>query len=239
MSAMAVAAHDPCPCRAQPAAPSRERRPARLRTRLPAPAYGHESDRVAARRAALAELETSDDAEQEPAGEPGDGEAVDVEPAPDGALPDEHPGELWDTLNGKTGCTLPGGIPFSEVLTTKCHAGCTAEHEALHFADIKPCCAKAGAAHAKAADDDARKVIETSFGSWLVGNDNWLECRAYTKSVKCADKILAAKKCWKEGMAPGDSACCRDTTRYRSSSESLREARCNNAPAALTPCPFP
>lgn len=192
-----------------------------------------------ARPAVVAEVEIDDD--EVPADEQPAEEATPAEPAQTGPLPDEHPGELWDTLTGKTGCTLPGGTPFSTLLTTKCTVGCTAQHEAVHFTDIAPCCAKAGVAHAKAADDEAKAAVEASFGAWLKlkPNENWFENRAYEKSVSCADKALAAKKCWTDKMAPKDRECCKDTVHYRRSSESQRLATSAAAPAALTACPFP
>ncbi len=187
--------------------------------------------------AAEVELDVLDgDDERLPADEPA-GDA----PAPAGPAQDEeHPGVLWDSVNGQTGCTLPGGTAFTTTLTTKCYVGCTAQHEATHVADIKPCCAKAGAAHAQAADADAKTAVEDAWAAWLKlkANEDWLESRAYERSVSCADKALAAKKCWKDGMAPGDRECCKDTTHYRRSSEQLRQIASANAPAALTSCPF-
>ena len=140
--------------------------------------------------------------------------------------------------NGTTTCTFPAGTPSTTILNGDCARPCTVRHEAVHFADISPCCAKAGTAHAAAATPAAKQTVEDQFFAWMSGNRSWFECRAYATSVTCADELLTNKNC-AAAPAPADAACCATLSSYRADKETRRASNCAAAGAALTACPFP
>ncbi len=139
--------------------------------------------------------------------------------------------------NGDTTCRFPAGTPSTTISNTDCARPCTVRHEGIHSADISPCCAAAGRAHAAAATPAAKTAVEDRFFTWMGSNRSWFECRAYAESVRCADGMITAKHC--SSPAPGDAACCGTLASYRSDKETRRASNCAAAAANLSACPFP
>jgi hypothetical protein len=139
--------------------------------------------------------------------------------------------------NGETTCTFPAGTPSTNISNADCARPCTVRHEGIHSADISPCCAAAGRAHAAAATVAAKTAVENSFFTWMASNRSWFECRAYAESVRCADGMVTAKHC--SSPAPADAACCGTLASYRSDKETRRASNCAAAAANLSACPFP
>jgi hypothetical protein len=115
-----------------------------------------------------------------------------------GALHDSDapdPGEL-QTRYGVTGCAVPLGFPYMYVLNTTCSAPCTAAHEAQHLFDTAGCCIKAGIAHRAGPTPVDKALVVSQWGGYISSGRAWFECRAYARSVTCADTMLAALLCW-------------------------------------------
>jgi hypothetical protein len=220
-------------------APVGRRAPAPSRSRIGRPPAVHELHLVAGRRAALAEKRCSCGGILDPGGEcaacrarreaaTGDVEQTD----------DEESGVLWQAANnGETSCSFPDGTPSTNVSNATCSRTCTVEHEAVHATDITPCCTAAGTAHRAAANEAAKRAVETSFVRWLNANRSWFECRAYATSVTCADREIAAKKCGTPEMKAADRACCTELAAYRADKETRRASNCRAAGASLSACP--
>lgn len=139
--------------------------------------------------------------------------------------------------NGTTTCTFPAGTPSTAINNSECSRPCTVRHEGIHSGDIAPCCSRAGAAHAAAATAADKQAVENSFFGWMSGNRAWFECRAYAESVRCADELIAARRC-SSSPASADAACCATLTAYRADKEARRTSNCAAAGGALSACPF-
>jgi hypothetical protein len=220
----------------------RGRAPAPARSRISRPPAVHELDLVAGRRAALTEQRCSCGAILGP-----DGECAACRAAREAAeaatgdveqIPDEESGVLWQANNGETICSFPDGTPSTTVSNTACSRTCTEEHEAVHAADITPCCSAAGTAFRAATTEAAKKAVRRSFVRWLNANRSFFECRAYGVSVVCANRLIGEKKCGKPDMAEGDRECCTNLAAYRTDKEARRKSNCDAAGDALTDCPF-
>lgn len=98
-------------------------------------------------------------------------------------------------INGKTGCNLPLGLPWLTVTNPRCTAPCTLLHESTHFADISPCCVRAGIAYRAASPAD-KVAVATRWNSWIRTNRPWFECRAYRVSQTCGTAISGMALCW-------------------------------------------
>lgn len=119
-----------------------------------------------------------------------------------------HPARLAEIANGETGCDVSMGVPEIAIgQPSICTKHCTEQHEQVHKDDIAPCCKKANTAWTNAKDDKAKRQVQDKMNEWVVANENWLQCRAYKKSVSCADEFLQAncgsKKPEGTSSAPG------------------------------------
>jgi len=91
--------------------------------------------------------------------------------------------------NGGTGCDASTGKTVTNIYDPPpCYRHCVVRHEAVHARDIKPCCARAGVAYKAAKSDDARQAVQDKFDKWMLSNEDYLECRAYTESAKCGQQ---------------------------------------------------
>jgi hypothetical protein len=63
-------------------------------------------------------------------------------------------------------------------------------HEAVHAKDLASCCARAHKAHERAKTDEAKQRVQDKFNSWVLDNEDFLECRAYAESAKCGQQYL-------------------------------------------------
>jgi hypothetical protein len=94
---------------------------------------------------------------------------------------------------GETGCDVSVGKPQSDLHSpSPCYAACTARHEALHVTDLTPCCTKANAKYKAATTDEQKTAVQDKMNQWSIANQDYLECRAYGESVRCAKEFLAA-----------------------------------------------
>jgi hypothetical protein len=100
---------------------------------------------------------------------------------------------LYQGNAGETGCDVSVGKPQSELHSpSPCYAACTARHEALHVTDLTPCCAKANQKYKAATSDEQKTAVQEKMNDWSLANQDYLECRAYGESVRCAKEFLAA-----------------------------------------------
>jgi hypothetical protein len=148
-----------------------------------------------------------------------------------GDVPSDGDPNLYQA-NGVTSCRLPGGTPTTTINNTDvCTSPCTVRHEGVHSADIAPCCTAAGRAYDAAATPTDKAAAKSSFVSWLGGNREWFECRAYAESVRCADGYL--------GTSVISDQCKTTLSSYRASMEANRANNCAAAGPTLSACPFP
>lgn len=104
-------------------------------------------------------------------------------------------GFLYQGRNGETGCDVSVGTPSTTIFSpSPCVQDCVKRHEAVHAADIGPCCKKANKAHGAAKTETDKTDIQDKFNQWVVVNTDWLECRAYAESARCG-KELSEQKC--------------------------------------------
>src|SRR5262249_22310111 len=97
-----------------------------------------------------------------------------------------------DKNNGETGCEVSDGTPWTKIYSPSlCTRTCVERHEAVHAADLKPCCQKANKAFNKAADEDAKNKVQARFDKWVNDNRDWFECHAYAESMACAAELVA------------------------------------------------
>lgn len=94
------------------------------------------------------------------------------------------PSELQSTL-GETVCSVPNGLSYISLKHAGCTAPCTLLHESIHFADITPCCVKAGMAYREASDALLKRIIQQQWNAYIYTDRDWFECRAYTGSETC------------------------------------------------------
>jgi hypothetical protein len=100
---------------------------------------------------------------------------------------------LYQGNAGETGCDVSVGKPQSELHSpSPCYAACTARHEALHVTDLTPCCAKANQKYKAATTDEQKTAVQDKMNEWSLANQDYMECRAYGESVRCAKEFLAA-----------------------------------------------
>jgi hypothetical protein len=109
---------------------------------------------------------------------------------------------------GDTGCDVEKGVPDVAIhAPSLCYRQCTERHEEVHRKDLSPCCKKAHSAWESAKSDDKKKAVQDKMNNWVESNADWLQCRAYAESVRCADEFLAAhcgaKKAGADSGAPG------------------------------------
>jgi len=107
--------------------------------------------------------------------------------------------------NGGTGCDASTGKTFSNIYDPPaCYRHCVVRHEAKHAADIAPCCTRANVAHKAAKSDDAKQAVQDKFDQWMLSNQDWLECRAYTESARCGQEYME-KNCGGKKQDAGTS----------------------------------
>jgi len=91
--------------------------------------------------------------------------------------------------NGGTGCNASTGATVTNIYDPPpCYRHCVVRHEAVHARDIAPCCTRANTAYKAAKTDEARKAAQDKFDNWMLSNQDWLECRAYTESARCGEQ---------------------------------------------------
>jgi len=99
-------------------------------------------------------------------------------------------------LCGTTECNLATGTPDVKPVPNTCCSPCFGNsvdlHEAVHARDIAPCCQKASQAYKAAQDPGKKAAIEQTWHQWKHANRDWLECRAYTESLRWDNEYLAA-----------------------------------------------
>lgn len=100
---------------------------------------------------------------------------------------------LYQGNAGETGCDVSNGTPQAELHSPSlCYRDCTARHEALHVTDLTPCCKSANQAYKAAPTDEKKTAVQEKMNKWSLANRDYLECRAYGESVRCAKEFLAA-----------------------------------------------
>jgi hypothetical protein len=124
----------------------------------------------------------------------------------DPAVPDQS---LTSSKDSDTFCDLEKGHPVSTIRNEKCGRPCTEKHEALHVADISPCCES---------------------------NRDFLECRGFGLGVTCSDELKRKKDC--HVPSPPDRGCCHDLDNYRFSEVDGRDKYCKKKITTLNKCPF-
>ncbi len=93
--------------------------------------------------------------------------------------------------NGGTGCDASTGKTVTTIYDPPpCYRHCVERHEAVHARDIAPCCARANLAYKAAKSDDDRQAVQDKFDHWMLSNQDFLECRAYTESAKCGQEYV-------------------------------------------------
>jgi hypothetical protein len=93
--------------------------------------------------------------------------------------------------NGGTGCDASTGKTVTTIYDPPpCYRHCVERHEAVHARDIAPCCTRANVAYKAAKSDDDRQAVQDKFDNWMLSNEDWLECRAYTESAKCGKEYV-------------------------------------------------
>ena len=58
--------------------------------------------------------------------------------------------------------------------------------------DLSSCCKKANQAYNAGKSDDKKAAVQDRMNQWVLDNQDFLECRAYGESVRCAEEFLAA-----------------------------------------------
>jgi hypothetical protein len=102
-------------------------------------------------------------------------------------------GTLHQSANGETGCDVSAGTPSTTMHDPPpCYRACVERHEKVHAKDIAPCCKRANAAYKQAKTDDDKAKVQDKFNRWVESNVDWLECRAYAESSRCAQEFLDA-----------------------------------------------
>jgi hypothetical protein len=137
---------------------------------------------------------------------------------------------------GEATCDIETGQMTGETSTSNCTSPCTARHEAKHVADVGPCCQKAAKAYKKATTDEAKQGVSDKAKKWGEDNRPYLECRAYTESVACAEEKKKTQKC--DDKEPSDPGCCSLLGAYRRKMLSMKSYYCDPKPKS-TACPFP
>jgi RHS repeat-associated protein len=143
-----------------------------------------------------------------------------------------------NAVNGSSKCGLskPVNDPYIvNIYNTKCTKPCTQQHENQHASDRISCCKKARAAYqAKGA---SKSDVVKKWNKFLKDSKPWSECRAYGKSVSCAEGLWKSKKC--DCPDPKDKQCCSDIKSYKSSAESQKKKYCGMSGSGTAPsCPF-
>ncbi len=121
-----------------------------------------------------------------------------------GAVPEGHAlalrearagaGTLCQGTNGNTGCDVSVGTPATTIhQPSLCTRACVERHEAVHAADLGPCCQKANKAYNAAKTDSDKENVQNKFNTWVVNNTDWFECRGYSESARCAKELLDQK----------------------------------------------
>ena len=94
-------------------------------------------------------------------------------------------------MNGGTGCDTSTGKTVTNIYDPPaCYRHCVERHEAVHARDIAPCCTRANTAYKAAKSDADKQVVQDKFDRWMLSNQHWLECRAYTESAKCGQEYV-------------------------------------------------
>jgi hypothetical protein len=102
-------------------------------------------------------------------------------------------GRLHQGKAGETGCDVSTGTPSSSIYSPSiCYRTCTERHEAVHVADLTPCCKRANQKYNAAKTENEKTAIQDKMDQWIVDNKNYFECRGYGESVRCAEEFLAA-----------------------------------------------
>ncbi|HYR10133.1 MAG TPA: DUF4157 domain-containing protein [Longimicrobium sp.] len=100
---------------------------------------------------------------------------------------------LCDAPMGSSRCNLPGSAPIINNTNPHCTRVCTQLHEMKHVSDWGPCCARARAAFQAPGADQA--AVQARWNDYMDRNRAWFECRAYQRSVQCADVMRALLLC--------------------------------------------
>ena len=157
----------------------------------------------------------------------------------------------WDgkRTGGFTQCNRESGVPHITNNNDECSRPCTQEHEEVHKADHTACCKKYSEAW-KAALTVADKNKETKkWNDNATSNKDWDECRGYTKSVECAERMQKEKKCadcpqiepegneaakakWK-----GERKCCDELESYWKHTATKKKEHCDKR-ATRVDCPW-
>lgn len=98
------------------------------------------------------------------------------------------------TTGGYSMCNLGGAAPIIVNNNNECTRPCTQWHEMLHISDWGACCERARAAYQAHGANQA--AVMTQWNTFLTTNEAWFECRAYGRSVRCADAMSAILLCW-------------------------------------------
>lgn len=94
---------------------------------------------------------------------------------------------------GDTGCDVSKGVPDIVIhAPSLCYRNCTERHEEVHRKDLAPCCKRAHSAWKSAKTEDKKIEVQDKMNHWVESNADWLQCRAYAESVRCADEFLVA-----------------------------------------------
>src|SRR5262249_47455797 len=155
-----------------------------------------------------------------------------LEISPDGRL---REGKPCENGGGESECDKTTGIyHIVRNDNTCCTRGCTAEHEAMHAADVNAtgCCkAFAAAYNAPGADKD---LVWSKYRIWQGRFQYITECHAYSNDVACADALAKAKDCERTGKG---TDCCNQIADYRERYEKAARLFCKAATADIPPCP--
>lgn len=94
---------------------------------------------------------------------------------------------------GDTGCDVEKGVPDVAInAPSLCYRHCTERHEEVHRKDLSSCCKKAHSTWESAKSEDKKRSVQDRMNNWVESNVDWLQCRAYAESVRCADEFLVA-----------------------------------------------
>jgi RHS repeat-associated protein len=159
----------------------------------------------------------------------------------------------WDGKGGFTNCNRMKGEMVTVNNTQGCPRICTEEHEEVHRNDGAVCCLKYSEKYKAAPDITAKNALTNKWNEWINSQEDWAECRGYTKSVDCADRKLKENKCAEcpadkpEGTAEEQDKwrvqrkCCDELNKYKEEAEKLKKKHCddNKGGKATQPaCPF-
>lgn len=95
---------------------------------------------------------------------------------------------------GYSKCNLGGAAPIIVNNNNECTRPCTQLHEMKHVADWGACCSRARPQYQAPGANKA--AIMAQWNSYLTNNEAWFECRAYGRSVMCANAMNAILLCW-------------------------------------------